>query len=542
MQRFADAFESMFDRARMQALHGSTGESEPIRVTPEMQMNINCVNACVRILAGSIAQLPIKMYERDTGPGGMHIEVKTHPIAEFLRANAWCPWMTRFEQMQLAVTHKILWGNAYSEMIWERGTGHPLELLPKHPATVTPLWSAQYRDRRNRPKLVYQIQEQGQDTEDYFDGDILCYRNMSTNGIKGGSLSQHGQQTAGLAWHQEKIALDFCTKSAKPSIVVKVPGMVVNDRAQFIRDVETQHASGKPLVLEYGSEASTLDIPFAAAQLLDSRKFQTRNLASYFGVMPHQLGDTDGAKYDNVEALDANFVKYTLVPILIPIAQEFCRKLLTADEQLLYFFEFNVDALLRGAQSSRYKAYELSVGWQKIDEIRSKENLPALENGAGEKLYQKQIIADPYAAVSGAAEVTEPPVLEIAEPPAPIEEPPAPAKKPQTRQRYEQLARSVLEGLFHTEKVQLAGRVSAHGREYRTKLDELATTQRRKHAEKFPGCAGLLVALDERYEQLARCESTDGDVRAEVEMCLHGLSIEGALSAVMAEWETAEHE
>lgn len=532
-----DAFQTLLMQARSQAIHG--GQSAQVSVTPEFAMNISTVHDCVRIVSGSLAQLPIRMYERGEA-GGLDQIVKDHPIAEFLRAPAWCPWMTRFDQVALLAVHLLLWGNAYAEMVWERGTGHPVEMLPQHPATVEPQWSDRYLDRRGRKKLVYQIRESGQ-TDIVFDGDLLAFRRTNTNGIRAPHIGEDGGQTLALEWHSEKIAVDFCTKNAKPSIVVKVPGMIPSDkRPGFLSDLRTQHSSGEPLVLEYGSEAATLDIPFSSAQLLDSRKYQGRKIASRFGVMPHQLGDTDGAKYDNVEALDNNYVKYTLVPLLLKITQEFARKLLTAEEQVRYYFEFNVDALLRGAQPARYAAYQTSVGWQKVNEIRAKENLAPIPGPAGEALYQTQIIA-PVAEATGqaASPVVETPPPEAMEPEMDedieTEEDgeDVQANVSAVRERYLRLSRNVIEALLHGEVTQLR-RSTRSPSDFQSALQTERDRLQKKLAERFGHAPHITRAVQSRYDQLARCLG-ESDLPAAVEMCLSGLSSDPLVEAVTQE-------
>lgn len=497
-----DQFADLMLHLRSQAISG--GSSPPVNVTEEFAMNVTVYYTCLRILAGSVAQLPIKMYQVSADPQGHDEEVRDHPIAEFLRQPQWCPWMTRFDQIALMLTHRLSWGNSYNRITWDRDN-NPVEIETIHPANVQPQWSDRFHDRRGRAKLIYRVRQDGQTVED-FDGDILVFRNLSTTGLNGVGHAQYGQQSIQLAWHQENIALEFCANSAKPSIVVKVPGMVIGDRAKFMADLKKQHKSGDPLVLEHGGEASNIQIPFSAAQLLESRQYQGRVIANRFGIPPHLFNDTDGSKYDNVDKLDNMYGKYTLTPIVKSIELELARKLLTAEEQRQFYFTINLDALLRGSVKDRAEAVKSYVGWAKINEIRRIMDLKAIPEG--DTLYQLQILPKDQ---QPAPETPEPPAAKPATaPPVARISDPAHAK----------LIRHNVEALQTAERIAIE-RACKTPAEFPAKVAKVFSDSQARYAERFGTSPELVAVIQHRRDELLRCAS-EADLAAAVEACLSG--------------------
>jgi HK97 family phage portal protein len=94
-------------------------------------------------------------------------------------------------------------------------------------------------------------------------------------------------------------------------------------------------------------------------------------------------GDLDRATWSNVEQQSIDFVVHTIGPWLVRWEQALSRDLLTDDEQQEYYFEFNVDGLLRGDIKTRYGAYAQGRqwGWLSINDVRARENMNKIENG-----------------------------------------------------------------------------------------------------------------------------------------------------------------
>ncbi len=89
------------------------------------------------------------------------------------------------------------------------------------------------------------------------------------------------------------------------------------------------NGSRAPLILSGGLEPAQLSINPKDAEILASRLFTVQEICRIFGVPPHMVGHTEKSTswQSGLEAMGTGFVRYTLLPHLTQIAQEFNYKL-----------------------------------------------------------------------------------------------------------------------------------------------------------------------------------------------------------------------
>lgn len=142
--------------------------------------------------------------------------------------------------------------------------------------------------------------------------------------------------------------------------------------------------SGIPIILEDGLDFQQLNMKPSDAEFLESKKFQIEEICRFFGMSPHMIQHLDRMTFNNVEQLSLEFVKYTMAPYFSRVENAINSQLLTLDQRNKgYFFEFNIEALLRGDIKSRYEAFSKARqwGWLSVNEIRQKENLNRIDGG-----------------------------------------------------------------------------------------------------------------------------------------------------------------
>ena len=96
-------------------------------------MQIPTVYACVRLLAESIAALPLHLY-RVTDDNGNKEKARDHPLYKILYRQP-NPEMTAFVFWETLMTHLLLWGNAYAQIVRD-GKNTVLGLYPLLPENV----------------------------------------------------------------------------------------------------------------------------------------------------------------------------------------------------------------------------------------------------------------------------------------------------------------------------------------------------------------------------------------------------------------------
>ncbi|MEA4923575.1 MAG: phage portal protein [Eubacteriaceae bacterium] len=358
------------------------------RVTERSAMQMTAVYSCVRILSESIASLPIHVYSYREDGGK---EKATDQPLYFLLHDEPNPEMTSFIFRETLMTHLLLWGNAYAQII-RNGKGEIIALYPLMPNRMSV-------DRDDKGQLYYEYTLTNDDaptmkgsTVRLSPSDVLHIPGLGFDGLVGYSPIAMAKNAIGLAIATEEYGSKFFANGAAPSGVLEHPG-TLKDPAK-IRESWQQTFGGssnahKVAVLEEGMKYTPISISPEQAQFLETRKFQIDEIARIFRVPPHMVGDLERSTFSNIEQQSLEFVKYTLDPWVSRWEQAITRSLFTPDEKKKYFVKFNLDGLLRGDYQSRMNGYAVGRqnGWMSANDIRELENLDRIPEEEGGDLY-----------------------------------------------------------------------------------------------------------------------------------------------------------
>ena len=357
-------------------------------VTERSAMQMTAVYSCVRILSEAIAGLPVHLYRYD-GSGGKE-KATTHPLY-FLLHDEPNPEMTSFVFRETLMTHLLLWGNAYAQII-RNGKGEVVALYPLMPNRMTV-------DRDADGHLYYEYQT-SQDEAHTMDGsrvrlqpsNVLHIPGLGFDGLVGYSPIAMAKNAIGMAIACEEYGAKFFANGATPGGILEHPGVVKDP--ERVRESWNSAFGGsananKVAVLEEGMKYTPISISPEQAQFLETRKFQINEIARIFRIPPHMIGDLEKSSFSNIEQQSLEFVKYTLDPWVFRWEQSMQRALLSMDEKKEYFFKFNVDGLLRGDYQSRMNGYATGRqnGWMSANDIRELENLDRIPEEEGGDLY-----------------------------------------------------------------------------------------------------------------------------------------------------------
>ena len=403
-------------------LFGGSNSGKNVNERSAMQMT--AVYACVRILSESIAGLPVHLYQYVDS--GSKQKALGHPLYRLLHDEP-NPEMTSFVFRETLMTHLLLWGNAYAQII-RNGKGQVVALYPLMPNRMSV-------DRDDKGHLFYQYQMQDSDAPTAKSGtvilkptDVLHVPGLGFDGLVGYSPIAMAKNAIGLSIATEEYGAKFFANGATPSGILEYPGTVKNPEA--IRESWNAGFGGssnahKVAVLEEGMKYTPIAISPNEAQFLETRKFQIDEIARIFRVPPHMVGDLEKSSFSNIEQQSLEFVKYTLEPWIVRWEQSLNRALLSETEKAAYFVKFNVDGLLRGDYQSRMNGYATARqnGWMSANDIRELENLDLIPDELGGNLYlingnmTKLQDAGIFAASSAAGkeEKTDEEVLEVEE-------------------------------------------------------------------------------------------------------------------------------
>lgn len=342
-----------------------------VSVTRESAVQLSAVWACVRLLSDTISTLPVGTFRRENGA--------RLPTERKSWLDAPNPEQTRVEFVEQQVGSLLLDGTAYVMVVRDR-FGDPVELWNVHPDRVTP--------KREDGRVVYHLRD-GASTLRLSSSDMFHIPAFAWPGeLRGVSPLEHARRVIGLGLASHEFAERFYGQGMNQSGVIETQDDLTVEQARELK-ADFSRANGGlakshlPAVLVRAKWAPMTVTP-EQAQFLESRKYSTAEIARWFRVPPHLIGDVDRSTSwgTGIEEQNIGFVTYGIRHWLERLELAWTKHLLLDPEE---FVKFNVDGLLRGDQKSRFEAYGVARqwGWMSADDVRAKEDLAPLPEGQG---------------------------------------------------------------------------------------------------------------------------------------------------------------
>lgn len=348
-------------------------------VNERSAMQTTAVYACVRILAETIASLPLNLYVYvDDGKK----RAREHPLYSILH-DAPNPEMTSFIFRETLMSHLLLWGNAYAQIV-RNGLGEVIGLYPLMPDKMSV-------SRDENKELIYTYHK-GSGNVTFFRDEILHVPGLGFDGLIGYSPIAMAKNAIGIAMATEEFGASFFSNGASPGGILEHPGTLKDPskvRESWNQIFQGSGKANRVAVLEEGMTYRPIGIPPNEAQFLETRKFQTEEICRIYRVPPHLVADLDKATFSNIEHQSISFVVHTIRPWLVRLEQAMNLQLLSEADRKRFFTEFNADGLLRGDYQSRMSGYATARqnGWMSANDIRRLENLNLIPAEEGGDLY-----------------------------------------------------------------------------------------------------------------------------------------------------------
>ena len=328
--------------------------------------------------------MPLHLYKY-AGNGAL-IEAG-HPLYDVLHSVP-NPEMTSFIFRETLMSHILLWGNGYAQIIRD-GAGRIKWLYPLLPNKID-VW----RDESGEIYYTYYRDADETRPQDKKGGvtlrkeDVLHIPGLSFDGLVGYSPIALAKNAIGMAIAAEDYGATFFANGANPGGVLEHPGtMTDTDKVRATWEaIYRGRGAHRIAVLEDGLKFHTVGIPPDQAQFLETRRFQLNEIARIYRVPPHLIGDLEKATFSNIEQQSIEFVMHTVEPWVIRLEQAMDMALLSPAERKNYVIKFNLDGMLRGDYETRMKGYSVGRqnGWLSANDIRALERMnpiPAEDGG-----------------------------------------------------------------------------------------------------------------------------------------------------------------
>jgi len=357
---------------------GSSGAGKA--VTAQTAIQLSTVYACVRVIAETVASLPFGVYE--SAEDGNR-KATSHPLYRLIHDEPNTE-MTSFVMREVMLTHLLLYGNSYSQII-RNGKNVVIGLYPLLPDHMSV-------DRTDKGKLVYTYTTTSSKTVTLDPSNVLHIPGLGFDGIMGYSPIALEKNAIGLGIASEEYGSKFFQNGARPSGILTHPNTVRDPKR--VRESWNSAYGGssnanRVAILEEGMTFTPLSIPNNEAQFLETRKFQVEEICRIFRVPPHLVGNLERATFSNIEHQSIDFAVHTIRPWLIRIEQAMNRSLFAEQEKGHFYVQFNIDGLMRGDYKSRMEGYAIGRqnGWLSANDIRALENMNPIPDEEGGNTY-----------------------------------------------------------------------------------------------------------------------------------------------------------
>lgn len=357
--------------------HYPVGTAAGKSVTVDTALQLATVWACVRLLAETIATLPLFLYRK--GPNDIRLLARDNPLYGILHDAPHADY-TAVEFWEGVALSLCLWGNAYAKK--EKIGGRTVALKPLRCELMKVC-------RNDRGAREYRYADpKGEKV--YSEDDIFHIRGFGGAGDIGLSPIAFARQSLGTAMAADELAGTMFANGTRPSGILTIDQVLKPEQRKQLQEnivqpfMGSQNAGGV-MVLEAAMKFQPVTMTPEDSQFLETRAFHVEEICRWFRVPPFMVGHTEKSTSwgTGIEQQNIGFLTYALRPYLSRIEQAINRSLIRAEDRKTLYAEFSVEGLLRADSAGRAEFYAKALGagghrpWMTVDEVRGLENWPA---------------------------------------------------------------------------------------------------------------------------------------------------------------------
>ena len=304
-------------------------------------MSISTVYRCVELISDAVAMLPMEIKDSDNKV------IVAHPLTGAF--NHPDNLLTRPLLFKMLVQSVLMRGNGFA-YVHRNGDGTPsrIQFVPSDGVQIV-YDAAKQRLYYTCPTISNKRIEPV---------NMLHLRKYSQDGINGLSVINAANKSIELAKNTETAASKLYEKGCKVDGIIKGgmnPDQRKDAKEAFLGSIESGIA-----VLPPQMEYQSISLSAQDAQIIESRQFNSKDIARFFGVSPSMLGDLSGGYYGSIEAEQSAFILHTLNPYLVLMEAEFTSKLLTGKNKGMRI-DFDETYLLRADKNATANYYSRLV-------------------------------------------------------------------------------------------------------------------------------------------------------------------------------------
>lgn len=339
------------------------------------------VDACVGLIEDTVATIPLDFFEKVSD--SERVARADNPLHTLLhdRPNG---WQTSAEFRQMMEGWRETHGNSYARIV--TGLRGPTALEPGHPS--------EYRPFKTPTGVAYRWSPpDGSSPRTLLQSEVLHLRGgppKRGNIVEAIGKVEQGREDIGLVMACSEYLSRFFSNNAAPKAAITIPSGVSDEAAEKLRETWERrhrglHNASRIAILDGGMDLKAIGLSNDDAQVVQAHAMGVNKIARRFGVPGFLIGETgDVSNFGTgIEQQSIGFITYYMRPKFVVWEQALNAALMSDAMRQRFYFEFNIDGLLRGDFKTRMEGYALMIQWglSTPNEIRKLMNLPPIAGG-----------------------------------------------------------------------------------------------------------------------------------------------------------------
>lgn len=328
------------------------------QITKKAALEIPEVSACIELIAGTVASMPIKLYiQKDNQVE----EIKTDRRLDLLNKDT-----------KDTLTAKQFWKAMLEDYYLEKGAyaylngNKSLNYVESAHVNIVKSEDPIFKD--------YNICVHG---NVYYPWQFLKLLRKTKDGCTSVPLTEEKQLVFGVAYETYKYEQNLVKKGGNKRGFLKSAKKLSREAMDALKEgFRNLYSNSKEnvIVLNDGVEFQEASNTSVEMQLNENKKADGNAITSIF-MVPYAMITGKATKEDR-----ENFLRFCIMPLLADIECSLDRDMLREDEKANMYFAFDTKELTRGSIEERYKAYEIGLrnNFLQVDEVRDKEDLEPL--------------------------------------------------------------------------------------------------------------------------------------------------------------------
>lgn len=361
------------DPRSMFEIFGMTG---PASVSMEEALGVPAVWAAVNFISGTIAGLPLNVYDRDAKGNKKKVKAtRANPVVNVLHSavnDDLSSFQWRFDMFTAVLTE-----GRFVTYIERDERGQPINLFPLPGATVERLPNGRKRYKHSAGgKTNFYDQADVIDITFMLRSDLLTHR----------SPLRQCAVAIGKAANANEYGSKLFANGGLPAFTLQGPFGNEKSASRAAENIaeatkEAARKGGNVLAIPIGHKLEPLGSDPEKMQLVQTQEFAVVEVGRIYSLPPTFLQDLSRATFSNSEQQDLHLVKHTLKRWVEQVEAEFNLKLFGRGSSR--FAEFNLDGLLRGDYKTRMEGNSTAIqtGQLTPNEARAMDNREPLAGG-----------------------------------------------------------------------------------------------------------------------------------------------------------------